>query len=397
MKSNQRLKTDSVRHKNGVELADVVRRFRDEYISRFGACMMPSQKKALADIAACGTRKLGGRLHHCNDCGRDFWIYHGCRNRACPKCSARRTRDWLERREAELLPCEYFHVVVTVPEELRHAFLSEQKYMYGLLMKTSADALREMAMDAKHLGAMPGILAVLHTWTAQLRYHPHVHMLVTGGGVTEDGRSWREPRGEFLVPVRAFSKIVRARLRDTLQAERPELFESVPPKAWRREWCSFCKHYGTGRQAVLKYLSRYVHRIAICNSRIIAVDETHVTFRYKDHAARRWRITRLTGVEFLRRFLMHVLPRGFHKVRYYGLSHPSRSGLAFSAWLLLMLNQRTDDTDNRRAAMVVAEPLTDAEWWTADEPETDSDRPACPECGGRRTRVILEAPRPRVP
>ncbi len=392
-------KLPSSRPCGGIELADVVRQFLGDYMSRFGQVMLPSQKKALADISACCTLKLGGRLHQCDDCSKEFWIYHGCRNRSCPKCHGSHTQQWLRQREAELLPCDYYHVVVTVPQQLRHATLSDQKYLYGLLMRISAEVLKEMASDKRHLGAMPGILSVLHTWTAQLMYHPHVHMLVTGGGITEDGKSWREPRHKFLVPVTAYSEIVCARFRDTLQAEKPEVFAKVDPRVWTCNWCCYCKHYGNGHEAVLRYLSRYVHRIAICNSRILAMDSTHVTFRYKDHDANQWRTMRLAGVEFLRRFLIHVLPRGFHKVRYYGLWHSSRRDQAARAWLLLTL----DNLAARNSPRKIIELLRDMEQpdardaWNGNDVDREQDRIACPHCGSHRTQVILETQRPGIP
>ena len=173
---------------NRIELADVVRQFQDRYVQEFGHLMMPSQKKALADIAACMTAEMGGHHYRCCDCDQTFWVYHGCRNRACPACHGRQMRAWLEAREAELLPCDYYHLVATVPEELRHLFLSDQKFMYSLLMKIVAGAVIDLARDRKYLGATPAILMVMHTWTGQLLYHPHTHLLVSGGGVT-DGRS----------------------------------------------------------------------------------------------------------------------------------------------------------------------------------------------------------------
>ena len=186
----------------GVELADVVRRSASEYTSQYGQVMMPSQKRALSDIVACCTQELGGRLYRCDDCASEsFWRFHCCRNRACPKCHGKQTQEWLEKRQAELLPCGYFHAVATVPSELRGVFQRDQKFMYGLLMKVSAEAVKELCAKKRHLGALPGILSVLHTWKGQLGYHPHVHMLITAGGITSDGQHWEPARGEFLVPV----------------------------------------------------------------------------------------------------------------------------------------------------------------------------------------------------
>ena len=196
--------------KANVELADVVRRFGPQYVSQYGHRMMPSQKKALSDIAACCTPELGGRLYHCDDCDQTFWHYHCCRNRACPKCHGSQAREWLQERQAELLPCDYFHAVVTVPSELRTVFHRNQKLLYGLLMQVSAGAVKDLCAEKRHLGALPGMLSVLHTWNGRLGYHPHVHLLITGGGITADGQHWEPARGEFLVPVAALSRKIAA-------------------------------------------------------------------------------------------------------------------------------------------------------------------------------------------
>jgi len=385
----------------GVELADVVRRFGPEYRSQYGQVMMPSQKRAFSDIAACCTKELGGKLHQCDDCGKPFWCFHCCRNRACPKCHGKQTHQWLEKREAELLPCSYFHAVATVPSELHGAFKRHQKYMYGLLMKVSAEAVKELCAKKRHLGALPGLLSVLHTWNGQLGYHPHVHMLITGGGITTDGEHWEPARGEFLVPVAVLSRKIAAKFRDALKKQKPDLFATIPAPVWRREWVSFLKHYGHGNDAVLNYLSRYVFRTAISNARMIGMDDTHVTFRYKDHDADVWRTVRLPGVEFLRRFLQHVLPRGFHKVRYYGLWHHSKRNLSSRAWLLLILEKPTDAAGpvkiaDRLEALGQLADIHDRPY-TADDDDDHHGRPRCPHCGSARTRFLAQCPRPGVP
>ena len=215
-----------------------------------------------------------------------FWVYHSCRNRACPKCHAKQTQQWLAKRQAELLPCDYYHAVATVPSELRDVFRRHQKLMYGLLMRVSAEAVQELCAVKRHLGALPGILSIFHSWNGELQYHPHVHMLITGGGVSSDGQHWEPARGKFLVPVKVLSRKIAAKFRDALQKEKPELFATISDAAWRREWVSFCKHYGRGNDAVLNYLSRYVFRTAISNARILGMDDTHVTFRWKDRNER---------------------------------------------------------------------------------------------------------------
>jgi len=385
---------------NSVELADVVRRFAPEYTSRYGQVLMPSQKRALADIAACCTPEMGGRLHRCDDCQETFWSYHCCRNRSCPKCHGTQTQQWLEKRQAELLPCDYFHAVATVPAELHAVFRREQKYLYGLLMTVSAEAVKELCAQKRHLGALPGILSVLHTWTGDLRFHPHVHLLITGGGIAPDGEHFQPARGKFLVPVAVLSRKIAAKFRTTLKKQKPHLFATIPDRVWDREWVSFCKPYGHGNDAVLNYLSRYVFRIAISNARILDMDTTHVLFRCKHHRTGTWRTVRLPGVEFLRRFLQHVLPRGFHKVRYFGLWHPSKRDLSSRAWLLLILEKPTAVTRPRTIADLVAagEQLTESarDPLTGDE-DHDARRARCPHCGSRRTIVVAELPRQGVP
>jgi Putative transposase/Transposase zinc-binding domain len=384
----------------GIELAHVVRRFGPEYTSQYGQRMLPSQQRALADIAACCTRALGGRLYFCDDCHDTFWHYHCCRNRACPKCHASQTQEWLLARRAELLPCDYFHAVVTVPSELRAAFRCNQKLLYGLLMQVAAKAVQHLCADTRHLGALPGMLTVLHTWNGQLGYHPHVHLLLTGGGITADGQHWEPARGKFLVPVRLLSRKIAAQFCAALKAAAPTVFAAVPARAWQRQWVSFCKHYGHGNDAVLSYLSRYVFRTAISNARILGMDESHVTFRWKDRSVEAWRTERLPGVEFLRRFLQHVLPQGFHKVRYYGLWHASKRELSNRAWLLLILSAHADTAESPRTiglsdALAGPRELIDQ---ALDQMADQAVAPVrCPHCGSGRTQFLGEYPRLGVP
>ena len=386
--------TDQDCPQGDVELADVVRRFGGAYRSQYGRVMMPSHKRALADIAACCTKQLGGRLYRCDDCTESFWVFHCCRNRACPKCHGKQTQQWLAKRQLELLPCDYYHAIATVPSELRDVFRRHQKLMYGLLMRVSAEAVRELCADKRHLGALPGILSVLHTWNGQLHYHCHVHMLITGGGVSSDGEHWEPARGKFLVPVHVLSRKIAAKFRDALKKQKPELFATISAAAWRREWVSFCKHYGRGNDAVLNYLSRYVFRTAISNARILDMDDTHVTFRWKDRDSDTWRTVRLPGVEFLRRFLQHVLPRGVHKVRYYGLWHSSKRDLSSRAWLLLMLQNTIDASVPMTIANLLdllSQPCEDEDLKNPDD--DDRSRPCCPHCGNARTTLLGELPR----
>jgi len=369
-------------NKPPLELADVVRRFAGPYKEQFGHLMLPSHHRALQDIAGCMTEAMGGGRYHCQDCHETFWRYHGCRNRSCPKCHGRQITDWLTRRSAETLPCRYFHLVATVPSELRTLFLQHQKILYGLLMKMAAEAVRDLAAVERYVGAEVGILAVLHTWTGRLHHHPHVHMLVTGGGVTEDGTAWQDAPNEFLIPVKKLSPVIARRFAEALQKGHPDLFRQIPADVWSREWCSYCKPYGAGKDAVLQYLARYVFRIAITNHRLISMDESHVTLRYKDHDTGQWKTERVEGVQFLRRFLFHVLPKGLHKVRYYGLWHPCKRDRQAKARLLLELTTApAADDDVPLVADLAAEALAQSSL------ESHGHRVKCPKCGG--TNVLL--------
>jgi hypothetical protein len=259
---------------------------------------------------------------------------------------------------------------------LRSLFLRHQKTLYGLLMKTAAQSVRDLAAQKRFVGAQVGILAVLHTWTGQLHHHPHVHMLVTGGGVTDDGNAWHEAPKKFLVPVRKLSRMIAKRFAMALQKDHPELFKQIPDTIWCREWCSYCKPYGKGQDAVLNYLARYVFRVALTNRRLMAMDETHVTFRYKDHDTGQWRSLRIEGVQFLRRFLFHVLPKGFHKVRYYGLWHPCKRDRQARARLLLEL---TTKPATQNAAVLMGDLADEALGKSGLASQDNTVK--CPKCG----------------
>lgn len=370
-----------------IEVADVFRQFGPSYIEAFGARLLPSHRRAIEDIAACRTKAMGGHVYQCGDCGEHFHVYHGCRNRSCPACHTRQTGQWLEAREAELLPCPYYHLCLTAPAGLRDVFRANQAACYGLLMRAAADAVRELCADARHMGAEPAILAVLHTWTARMDYHPHVHLLVSGGGAAGDGDAWREARHPFLIPVRALSKLVRGKVRAWLRDKRPELFEQIPDALWNERWVAWCKQWGRGTGAVLDYLGRYVHRIAITNTRILAMDDATVTFRYKDRKQSQWRTCTLTGHEFMRRFLQHVLPKGLHKVRYYGLWNPKKSARLDSARLGLQLAwDGARQQDPKKARKDAAQLL--ARETGAAQTGADSAGPRCPHCKSANTQPL---------
>jgi predicted Zn-ribbon and HTH transcriptional regulator len=379
-----------------LEMADVMRRFGPAYLEKHGERMLPSHRQAIRDILNCRTAALGGHAWRCQDCERTFFVYHGCRNRSCPACHSRQIQEWLEARQAELFDCPYYHITVTVPEGLRAIFRSNQRLCYDLLMKTAAEAVLELAGDSRQLGALVGILAVLHTWTTRMDYHPHVHLLVTGGGADPQGEFWRPSRPGFLVPTPALWKLVRGKLRSVLERDHPELYAQIPVKVWVNRWVADCRHWGRGEKAVLEYLARYVFRVALTNRRIVAMDEQTVTFRWKDRKAKCWRTQRVSGEEFLRRFLQHVLPKGFNKVRYYGLWHPARRKLAAkvrAAMYLQAVLQGENPAPNTATRLDPNSPDdASGHQGDGDEDGAPDKEPACPHCKSRKVHYLGEVP-----
>ncbi len=304
-------------------VADIVRRFGGGYLEAHGAAVLPSHRRAIADLAACRTAALGGRLWACDRCGTTHHVWHSCRSRSCPQCSGDHTRAWLEKRRGEFLPIPYFHVTVTVPHELRDWLRRHQVDGYGALMTAANDAIVAIARDPAFVGGTVGVLSVLHTWSQRLDHHPHVHCLVTGGGLSDDGSVWHPVvHRDFLAPTRAIANGVRGRFRAAIVRRFPDL--DIPGEVWRKPWVAHVTVWPAGEDAILEYLARYVFRIAITDRRILAVDDRSVTFAYKDRNSGRHKTCRISADEFLRRFLQHVLPKGFHKVRYAGLWHPSK-------------------------------------------------------------------------
>jgi Putative transposase/Transposase zinc-binding domain len=315
------------------EVADVFRRYGGEYLERFGRDLLPSHRRAIDDLVHCRTEALGGHLLQCDHCGQEHYVYHSCRNRSCPKCHHLDTEVWLAERRQELLPVPYFHVVLTLPQELRALVRSNQKDLYDILLRAAAQALIKLAADPHYVGGLIGVLCVLHTWTRALVYHPHVHCLVPAGGVCADRTAWRPARQTYLVPVRALSKLFRGLFRDLVRQARPDL--ALPESVWTTEWVVYCKPALQGTEQVLRYLGRYVHRIALTNSRILSIEDGQVCFRYQDSRHHGWKPMTLPALEFIRRFLQHVLPEGFHKVRYYGLWSPVHRPLLHQLQLCL--------------------------------------------------------------
>jgi hypothetical protein len=318
-----------------LEVADIVRQYGDAYLARYGAVTSTAQRRVLQAIAQCRTAALGGHTTQCDHCGHEDSSYNSCRNRHCPKCQGHAQATWLAARERELLPVPYCHVVFTLPSALSPLALQHPRTVYTVLFQTVAETLQTIARDPKHLGAEIGILAVLHTWGQTLHHHPHVHCLVPAGGLALDGQTWVPCRSQFFLPVRVLSRLFRRTFLTALtQTATQGAFREpkanpaqVLPPGWpqllasvrQTEWVVYAKTPLTGPRAVLQYFARYTHRIAITNRRLLACDQGRVTFRWKDYQrGNQQRTMTLEAVEFLRRFLLHVLPRGFQRLRHYG-------------------------------------------------------------------------------
>ncbi len=301
-------------------LADIVRQYGPAYEDKYGDRMLPSHRRVLRDIAQCRTPVLGGHVYYCEACDETHYQFHSCQNRHCPQCQHQLGEQWLERQRDLLLPVPYFMVTFTLPAALHEVARQHQQMIYNILFRASAEALQQLAQDPRYVGGQIGMVGVLHTWGRNLSYHPHVHYLVPGGGWSQSKEQWQAARRNFFVPVKALSVLFRAKFRDALQ--QAGLFDQVPAEVWRQDWVVHCKPVGKGVGA-LKYLAPYIFRVAISNRRILKASNGHVTFRYRESDTGRWRTCTLTADEFLRRFLQHVLPKGFVKVRYYGLFSPS--------------------------------------------------------------------------
>jgi hypothetical protein len=301
-----------------IELAEVLRRHWPAYEAKFGSRIPPSHRRAVEAILHCRTRALGGHVYWCANCVELEYAYHSCHHRACPQCGHREATHWIARQQAKLLPAPYFLVTFTVPAGLRAIIRSHQQVLYSLLFSESAGTLQEVADSPKYLGAELGMLGVLHTWGRQLIYHPHVHYIVAGAGLSTDQLRWvRLKDPSYFLPQKVLARRFRNRLRQILQREQAGIFQRIPAAVWRQDWVSDVQPVGSG-QSALKYLSAYVYRTALGSQRILADDEGQITFRYRDSEDGNWQSLTVSAEEFLRRFLQHVLPSGFQRVRYYG-------------------------------------------------------------------------------
>ena len=318
-----------------LEVADVLRAYGEAFCQRYGSALCPEQWRVLRAIERCRTAALGGHIDECDTCAHRVISYNSCRNRHCPKCQSLAKAEWLHARRAELLPVDYYHIVFTLPQALAPLALQNKRVVYSLLFEAASQTLLTIAADPRHLGARIGFVAILHTWGQTLIHHPHLHCVAPGGGLSPDGKSWVSCRPGFFLPVRVLSRLYRRRFLDALEhafaqdrlefhgvtqhLSSPEAFRRLLLACRRTEWVVFAKPPFGGPDHVLDYLARYTHRIAIANHRLVSMQDGKVTFTYRDHKhGRRRRTMVLDAVEFLRRFLLHVLPRGFVRIRYYG-------------------------------------------------------------------------------
>jgi hypothetical protein len=375
------------------ELGEILRRHGDRAVATHGAS--PTQLQVLRALSQCRTAALGGHLEACDRCGLRRAVYHSCRNRHCPKCQGLAQADWLEARRADLLPVDSFHVVFTLPHEICPLALYRPRVVYALLFRAAADTLATFARDPRffsaHTGGTLGITAILHTWGQNLSLHPHLHCVVTGGALASDGQSFLTPRHQgFLFPVRALAQVFRAKFLEGLRHafERGKLGEdaSVPTlcdKLRSVDWVVYTKPPFAGPESVLAYLGAYTHRIAISNHRILSLEKGRVAFRYRDYAdGRKQKILRLAVDEFIRRFLLHVLPKGFVRIRHYGL---------------LANRSRQEKIAHCRALLSAPQPQAPAQETVSEKllRLTGVDIHCCPTCREGRMVVVAEIGRPR--
>jgi hypothetical protein len=307
---------------SSLRVHQVLRRWAPAYRQRFDATLPPRHREVLDHLQACRTPALGGALHYCPTCRQHHFSYHSCNDRHCPQCGHTDANQWLAQHTALLLPVDYFLVTFTVPEPLRPWMRSHPAMAYQLLFATSAQALQDLAQNPRRLGASLGMLGVLHTWTRTLIYHPHVHYLVPAGGLSLDQRQWLPARPKFLLRVEPLSDHFRSLFRQALERQAPEALQELPARIWKQRWVTFSKPVGSGHHA-LRYLSRYVFQTATGNRRLDLLPDGRLRWPYRHGATRQWTHVDLEPFEFLRRFLQHVLPSGFHRVRRFGWLHPA--------------------------------------------------------------------------
>jgi hypothetical protein len=349
----------------------------------------------MRDIEQCRTPALGGHLYLCDECQRTEAAYHSCRNRHCPTCQGDRAEQWAEAQKKRILPADYYLITFTLPASLRSLASSHQRETYNALLRCAAQSIQKIAKDPKFIGAQPAMIGVLHTWTRDLRYHPHAHFLVTAGGLTADGLAWRRAKNDsFLMPGRVLSPIFRAKFRAALQ--QASLYSSVPKKAWKQDWVVHVMHAGTGEQ-IIEYLGRYLFRPPLSNQSIERCEAGNVIFRYRDGKSGLKKRCSVTSEEFIRRFLQHALPRGFTRVRHYGCFSPgSAKKLALARSLLEGLQGSAPAHEDSQAPIDLdrIEHGFDPEDPQDEQAAKPSER-LCPFCKKTTMRRIAEIPRAR--
>jgi len=370
--------------KSRLEIADIFRTYGPAWRRANRGHVNLSQLKVMSSIEACRTEALGGHVAACSKCNHRHIAYNSCKNRHCPKCQGPAARDWMTARAEDLLPVEYFHLVFTLPAEVAQIAYWNKRAVYGLLFKASAETVATIAADSKRLGAKVGMTSVLHTWGSALTHHPHIHMIVPGGGLSKDGNRWISCKPGFFLHVRVLSRLFRrlflegllalhraeelAFFGDQIGLSQPQAFAAYLAPLRKKEWVVYAKPPFGGPEAVLAYLSRYTHRVAISNSRLISADANTVAFRWKDYRIKngeRRSIMRLSTSEFIRRFLIHVLPDRFHRIRHYGLL-ASAQRKANIAKVRILLGAQAPKQDELPTAEVTSLTL----------------REPCPDCGG---------------
>jgi hypothetical protein len=353
-------------------LADIFRAHLADYLSKHQ--ITRRERRILQALLDCRSGQLGSTLYQCTGCGRKHWVHRSCGNRHCPQCQQHKTRQWLDQQQTRQLPVPYFMLTFTVPAPLRHFLRSHKKAGYEALFRASSQAIRKLARDPRLLGTdLVGLTGVLHTWGRQLQYHPHLHYLVPGGGVSPDRKSWLATSHKFFLPVEALSPIFRAKFR--AEMEKTQLLDQIPVEVWHQDWVVHCQAVGDGVHA-LKYLARYVFRVAISNRRLLSCQKGMVTFSFTDKETGESRRVHLKATEFIRRFLDHLLPEGFQKVRHYGFLSPTCSVPIERVRLLIAR------TTGRPVLIDLGS-------------SPPAPGPFCPDCGERLRLLAVQLPRDR--
>ncbi len=302
-------------------IKDIFQAFGPEYMTRFGGAMPGDHRKVINAIINCRTHHYGATIYTCEKCGQSHIIYRSCGNRHCPTCQHHKARQWLDRQTKRQLPGHHFMITFTVPQQIRRFIRSHQRLCYAVLFRASADTMKKLATDPKYIGGdLPGFFGVLHTWGRQLQYHPHIHYIVPGGALSKINHKWHPSRIDFYLPVKAMSIIFKAKFRDLMKKN--PLYSQIPSKVWEQNFIVNSQAVG-GSERSIKYLAPYGFKIAISDYRIVNIENRRISFKYKKSKSNRWRTMQLHVMEFMRRYLQHVLPTGFMKIRYYGFLNPN--------------------------------------------------------------------------